>query len=110
MTHVRIDRLGVEIAVTIILIGANGVAHRDQVTVRFSDLASNFSLSPSRRGENRAMEFFRYYRTFVLAASRMSSLEISGGSFCLIPVIRYRRRHEMKCQKESVKKLTQKSI
>jgi hypothetical protein len=50
------------------------------------------------------MEFFRYYRVFVLLVSRVWLLEISRGSFHSIPVIRYGRCHEMKCQNESVKK------
>jgi hypothetical protein len=56
------------------------------------------------------LEFFRYYRTFVLLVSRMSSLEMNHGSFCTIPVIRDGRRHDMKCQKKSVKKLAQNSV
>jgi hypothetical protein len=49
------------------------------------------------------MKFFRHYRAFILLVSRMSSLEMNHGSFCTIPVIRYRRHHEMTCQKGSVK-------
>jgi hypothetical protein len=56
------------------------------------------------------MEFFWYYRALVLLVSRVSSLEMNHSSFCTIPVIRYGCRHEMKCQKESVKKLTSKSV
>jgi hypothetical protein len=56
------------------------------------------------------MVFFRYYTAFVLLVFRVSSLEMNHGSFCIIHVIRCGRRHEMKCQKESVKKLTQKSV
>jgi hypothetical protein len=55
------------------------------------------------------MGFFRDYRAFVLLVSRMSSREMNHVFFCTIPVIRYGRRHEMKYQKESVKKPTQKS-
>jgi hypothetical protein len=51
----------------------------------------------------------RNYRAFVLLVSRMSSLEMNYGSFCTTRVIR-NGRHEMKCQKESVKKFTQKSV
>jgi hypothetical protein len=54
-------------------------------------------------------EFFRYYRAFVLLVSR-GSLEMNHGFFCIIPVIRYGNRHEMKSQRESLKKLTQKSV
>jgi hypothetical protein len=56
------------------------------------------------------MEFFRYYGVFVLLVSRMASLEMNHDSFCIISVIRYGYRHEMKAQKESVKNLTQKSV
>jgi hypothetical protein len=49
-------------------------------------------------------EFFLYDRALVVLVSRVSSLEVNHGSFCTIPAIRYERRHEMKCQQESVKK------
>jgi hypothetical protein len=35
------------------------------------------------------MQFFRYYRAFVLLVSIVSSLEMNHGYFCTIPVIRY---------------------
>jgi hypothetical protein len=50
------------------------------------------------------MEFFRYHRAFVLLVSRVSSREINHGSLYAILMIRYGRRHEMHCQKESIKK------
>jgi hypothetical protein len=56
------------------------------------------------------MEFFRYYKSFALLVSRVSSLGMNHRCFDTIPVIRHSRRHEMKCQKESVNKLTQKSV
>jgi ubiquitin-activating enzyme E1 len=46
--------LGVELAKNIILAGVKQVALHDQVAVRLSDLASNFYLSPSSIGQNRA--------------------------------------------------------
>jgi hypothetical protein len=50
------------------------------------------------------MEFFRCYRLFVLLVFRVSSLEMNHVTFSTVPVIRYGRRHEMKCQKESITK------
>jgi hypothetical protein len=41
---------------------------------------------------------------FVLLASRVSSLEMNHDFSCISPVIRHGHCHEMKCQKESVKK------
>jgi hypothetical protein len=56
------------------------------------------------------MEFFRYCTAFVLLVSRVSSLEMNHGLFWTIPVIRYGRRHEIKYQKEPVKKLIRDSV
>jgi hypothetical protein len=53
------------------------------------------------------MEFFRYYSALVLLFARVPSLEINHGSFCTIPVIRYRRRREMKCQEKLIKNDTE---
>jgi hypothetical protein len=49
------------------------------------------------------LEFFRYYKPFILLVSRVSSLEMNHDSFCTIPVIRYGHHHPMKRQKWSVK-------
>jgi transposase len=49
------------------------------------------------------MEFFRNYRAFILLVSRVPSLAMNQGSFCIISVIRYGGHDEMKCQKSRSK-------
>jgi hypothetical protein len=59
------------------------------------------------------MEFFRYYKAFVRLVSRVLALEMNHDSLCtfyIIPRDSIWRRHEINCQKESVREITQKSV